>query len=494
MKYDVTVEKWIPVRMLNGERKKISLLELFKTAHEIQQLEGLNVMEEYSVYRFLTLFLMAVYLPEDIIDVEDILDDGKIDMEKVDKYLDLCRQEGVSFDVFDEQRPFLQSPYDAKYDKDNNIKSIAVLDKTMPSGNNAVHFDHTLESNAIMPVDKAICSLLAAQIFCTAAAQGYPSNVNGAPPLFFIPKGQNLFETLILSLRPLRMSKEPDKNDLELWRNPQVVVPKEKVTKTSVFYGMLFPSRRIRLIGEEGCLLKRCYYQQGLNFIGYDSWTDFYVAYYFDKKGRHSLKPSLEKELWRNMGTIYSLAHQDISVNNTLSVVRQYEEIMKNRDKTEMPMLSFGAVTNQSAYIDLQRGEITLNTCIADKIEKVDAVTEAIKKAEEVASYLMKSMILMVRNIVDRKDYRKSDINQAVHDYYGACELRFYEFCGALAVAETEEDRQTCMEEWEMFLKKSAIKFYNQFSDVICTTAKELKAAEKAKSYLLAKLNMNGRG
>ncbi len=494
MKYDVTVEPWIPVRMLDGKRKMVSLLELFKEAHEIEQLDRLNAMEEYSVYRFLTLFLMAVYLPEDAIDVEEILDYGKIDMLKVDDYLAVCRQEGVSFDLFDEKRPFLQSPYDANYDKDSNIKSIAVLDSTVPSGNNPVHFDHTLEDNAVMPVDKAVRCLLAAQIFCTSAAQGYPSNVNGAPPLFFIPKGRSLFETLILSLQPVKKKKIANKCDLELWRNPRVVVPKEKVEKVSVFYGMLFPSRRIRLIDEGGTLLKKCYFQQGLNFNGYDSWTDFHVAYYFDKKGRHSIKPSMAKELWRNLGTVYSLAHQNASANNVLSVVKQYEEIMVNKDRAEMPMLSFGAVTNQSAYLDLQRGELLLNTGIANSIEKVDTVKDAIKKTEEVADFLAKALIMLVRNIVDRKDYRKSGINQTVHDYYGACEQRFYGFCEALAAAATEEDRQTCVDEWDAFIKKKALIILNQFGDVICSTSKELKAAEKSKIYLLSKINLVKRG
>ena len=70
--YDVTVEPWIPVRMLTGESKKLSLLELFKTAHEIERLDRMNAMQEYSVYRFLALFLTAVYKPYEIGDVTDI--------------------------------------------------------------------------------------------------------------------------------------------------------------------------------------------------------------------------------------------------------------------------------------------------------------------------------------------------------------------------------------------------------------------------------------
>ena len=85
-------------------------------------------------------------------------------------------------------------------------------------------------------------------------------------------------------------------------------------------------------------------------------------------------------------------------------------------------------------------------------------------------------------------------VNQTVHDYYGACEQRFYSFCEALAAAATEEDRQTCVDEWNVFIKKKALSTLNRFSDVICTTSKELKAAEISKKYLLSKISLVERG
>ena len=77
--------------------------------------------------------------------------------------------------------------YSVPNDLEKNIKSAAELDNTKASGNNPIHFDHTLEESVVFTPAAAVRGILSAQIFCTAGLKG-PSNVNGAPPLFFLPK------------------------------------------------------------------------------------------------------------------------------------------------------------------------------------------------------------------------------------------------------------------------------------------------------------------
>lgn len=505
--YDVTVEPWIPVRMLTGESKKLSLLELFKTAHEIERLDRMNAMQEYSVYRFLALFLTAVYKPYEIGDVTNIfLDNKQIDMQKVDSYIEECRNEGVSFDLFDKKRPFLQSPFDSGYDSEKTIQSIAVLDVTRPFGNDAVHFDHTFIENASMSFDKAIINLLAAQIFCVPETEGKahrPSNVNSVPPIFFIPKGANLFETLILSLWPEKCmtnikSVPRDKQNIELWRNTRIVKPEKKVTLINEFDGMIFPARRILLIrdNENDTVLTKCYYRAGLNFIGYDSWNDFYVAYYYDdKKGRQSIKPSFSKELWRNIGTIYGLVHTNKN-NQTLSVVGQYEEIMKEQDNSIMSMLSFGVVTNQASYLDIQRGEVKLDTRISQDTEKIEKIKESIQTTEEIAKYL-RATLNDIGKKIHNENYTKSNLDSIIHNYYEACEKDFYNFSDKLAVTNTDEQRVLCIDEYKKDIRKNALDCFNKFCDLICSTLDKLMEAEGLKIKFMAgiakKLNLQSK-
>ena len=126
MKFDITVGPWLPVKALSGDTKDVSLLEILEEAHQLKAIDGLNPMEEYSVLRFLSVFLTAVFRPETWEDKLELLDEGRFDMEKVRGYIEMCHAEGVSFDIFDEKRPFMQATPDSKYDQDKNLKSPAI--------------------------------------------------------------------------------------------------------------------------------------------------------------------------------------------------------------------------------------------------------------------------------------------------------------------------------------------------------------------------------
>ena len=173
-------------------------------------------MIEYSVYRFLIVLLMDMLRPEDDDALDGLLAEGRFDPDMIQEYITECEQEGVRFDLFDPERPFLQTTY--RKDWDREPKSVTVLDYSIPNGNNHIHFDHKRVSAAYTP-GEALRMLLAAQIFCTAAAQGYPSNVNGAPPWFTLIQGQNLFETLVFGMLETDRIELPLDCPPVLWRN-----------------------------------------------------------------------------------------------------------------------------------------------------------------------------------------------------------------------------------------------------------------------------------
>ena len=121
MMFDVGTDPWIPARTLQGESRIVGILDLLKQAHELEGLDGMDPMVEYGVYRFLTVFLMASYCPEDNETKEELLSDGCFDMEIICSYMEKCKEKGVSFDIFDSKHPFLQAEPNVKYDLDKNI-------------------------------------------------------------------------------------------------------------------------------------------------------------------------------------------------------------------------------------------------------------------------------------------------------------------------------------------------------------------------------------
>ncbi|MBE6998381.1 MAG: type I-E CRISPR-associated protein Cse1/CasA, partial [Ruminococcaceae bacterium] len=95
--FSVLDQAWIPVVSLDGEEKFLGIRQVLEHAHELREISSASPLEEYSVYRFLGLFLMDALRPETELHIEDLLDAGRFDMKQVEAYIALCESEGVSF-------------------------------------------------------------------------------------------------------------------------------------------------------------------------------------------------------------------------------------------------------------------------------------------------------------------------------------------------------------------------------------------------------------
>ena len=484
MKFDITVEPWLPVKTLSGDTKDVSLLEILEEAHQLKAIDGLNPMEEYSVLRFLSVFLTAVFRPETWENKLELLDEGRFDLEKIRGYIAMCRAEGVSFDIFDEKRPFMQATPDPKYDQDKNLKSPAILDSTRASGNNHMHYDHTPEDSVVLSPAEAFRGLLAAQIFCTAMSGGYPSNVCGAPPVFYLTKGDTLFESLALAMMT-NASKGP--NNAELWRNPAEIIPKEEVTSVSGLYGMFFPARRIRLL-EDGGIVKQVYYQPGLHFTGFAGWTDPHVAYRLNKDNAMvSVKPNLDRESWRNLGTIAAgFAGNEQGVPK---ILKEYGKILDEREQTKMEVMTFGAVTSQASYHDLQRGTFTMDTRVAKSVQKASAVSEAAAVMDEVGGVLQKQL----RQMISEDKRGENDVQNLIHAYYTKCEPVFYALSDEAATLEEDKLPET-VEKWKGDVVRLVREIFDEAQEIYCSTSAELFRAEKARKWFHIEIGKRMKG
>ena len=391
MNFNVLEKPWIPVIYLNGMRKMVSLRTVLSEAHQIERLDTLNVMEEYGVYRFLILFMTCVHRPVALKQVLQICKTGKFDMDKVEEYIRLCESEGVSFDIYDKTRPFLQTPYSSVYDfpiiKDmpKKLCFIGCIDPSLPHGNNKPHFGNVFEKDSKATVDKAVRLLIAYPIFCTAMGGTYPSYVTGAPSLYYLYNGRNLFETVAYSIVVLNVdNRDLPAEKLERWRNTSPIVPAKEVVDISILQALLFPTRRILLSQPEADgFIHTCLLSPGLNYktTYYDD--PFVVYKYQDKKEagyKVSLKPKVEKSLWRHIATLYASNLMDTRAggrNGTLDILKsQYGTLCKKLNNTTLvPLRMYGVATNQGKYLDMQYGEYTLDSRIVEHPQLIDEVT-----------------------------------------------------------------------------------------------------------------------
>lgn len=469
MEFNVWKEAWIPVKTVAGNLETVSMHDLYENADSCLEICGDNAMEEYAIYRFVNLFATCVYRPTDEEMLLDLYERGKFDIQCFERYVAECEAEGVSFDLFDSERPFLQARKDKGLDDEKSIKSIACLDYTRPSGNNHIHFEHTAEKDVSVSVEKALILLLTSQVFCTAGTQG-PSNVYGAPPLFWIIKGASLFETVLFSMPIIKEIDEKEKR--ELWRNERRIVPNQEIAEVTLLEGLFFPARRIRLSEENG-IVKKCMLQKGLNFVGYDSWRDPYVVYVFGKNGRSSLKPSSEKMPWRNLASISDDFGKQIT-----TLIKQYDNVFREEiEKSYINLLIYGVETSNASYLEVMKGELELNLSIMLDQEKADVMFAGLKKAEDT--------IGMVHKIL--KEYWKNNslVGNCIRCCYAECERLFPSFlCKELEKADTKDALEQVKSEWSERVNEIVRNQFRLFCKQVDSDIASMIQIEKAKRRL----------
>lgn len=97
--FNVLTQPWIPVLERNGTTKEAGLMEVLEQAHIFRGIQDSSPMVEYSVYRFLIVFLMDMLRLEDEEALDELLEEGRFDPDIIHDYVDQCQKEGVSFDL-----------------------------------------------------------------------------------------------------------------------------------------------------------------------------------------------------------------------------------------------------------------------------------------------------------------------------------------------------------------------------------------------------------
>lgn len=497
--YNVLKEPWIAVRTTYGGLTSMGILDVLKNAHTLESIDEISPLTEYGIYRLLIAFLMDALRPQTIKDIESLADKGTFDMGRINVYIEGCEEEGPCFDLFDKQRPFLQSAYNEKWDSRKQIKSVEALLHQLPSGNNAVHFNHLPENGHCLSEAVCVKALTAVNVFCTAGLQG-PSSINGAPPVFVLVQGRTLFEKLLYNMIPFESTDIPIDTPPIAWRNREAVTPGKKVERTSLLYGLTWQARRITLIPEDTpqyCTftgeysknpVKRIYLQKGEDFCGYADWTDPHIPYMISEHGKNSLKPRLGKDTWRSIPFIVSNDAGAPSVVKNRALMR---DCLKH-----ITVTAYSLCTDRASYEAWQKEIFTMDAQIMEDRRKAAAVFLALEAAKDVSEILRRELYRITA--YGKTLPQTQTIDEAERAYFaGVRKMFFGKFLQCLERAETDIKRAALVAEWKENLVKAAINEYESFSDRLGLGGDFLlKSALAAKSlrFILKNYLLRGKG
>ena len=319
--FNLWSEPWITLERPDRGTEQLGIEQTLLRAHEHLAIYEPSPLVVVGIHRLLTAILQAAIGPRRPADLQAIWQAGCFPAVAVQSF---GGQYAGRFDLFSPDAPFLQSAdLPLRPGKGDKVKVVAYLATESPAGTAITHYHHGAEDGkAFCPICAAGC-LTTIPPFATSGGAGIKPSINGVPPIYVLPGGQSLFESLAASL--LLPEYQPEvadrQNDTPWWKRPSFVGKGQEVYQVGYLHSLTFPARRVRLHPErrqERCT--RCgqpsaWVVRTMVFDMGESrpksapfWPDPFAAYHKPSKGDKRPTPIRPRErhaLWREFAGLF---------------------------------------------------------------------------------------------------------------------------------------------------------------------------------------------
>jgi CRISPR system Cascade subunit CasA len=487
-KFNLVEEPWIPV-LREGRVEEVGLREALLQAHTITRIETPSPLEEAALHRLpLAVLHRALMGPRRLEDVLDWWRARRFPERPIRDYLNRFRDR---FFLFHPMAPFFQ----VADLPDSNPKPWSKLLPELASGNNPTLFDHTTEEDVPKATyAQAARALLVHQTFALKGTlQRFGVHSAKQAPLagaaFFLPTGENLFQTLLLNAVPY--SSKEAREDAPVWEAPPLHLRdvREYRTKwplsgrTRVY---TWPSRGVRLL-DEGDRVRLMAYGPGVEPIP-RPFRDPMVAYRSDAKGNPlPLRLDVDRSFWRDFSSMLpvkkgsppaSLAHAD-------EILRTLKE---EGEKASRSLRVLGQVSDQAKVLDIRREVYPLPKGILSDVAKLN-LSRALEQAEDLGQGLRRELaFVLARKVLGNRDPQQlSSFARSLpleRLYWHALDGAFPGFLARVGEREA-------LGLWQEALKRAAVEAWAATRLFLGTEARHLKAVaegERVLGRLLGKL------
>jgi CRISPR type I-E-associated protein CasA/Cse1 len=184
MDFNLLDKEWIPVLYRDGRWGRVGIRKALQDAGRIRQIAASNPMDRIAILRFL---LALLYWCK-----KDSPDEGSTDS--------VVWFPSEWFARLDDNKECFNLLGDAKrfYQDRTAQRTRAVTDliQEIPTGNNFWHFRHATDMiNGLCPVC-CVLGLLRLPLFSVSGLPDLKAGINGTPPVYVVPWGMSLRETL----------------------------------------------------------------------------------------------------------------------------------------------------------------------------------------------------------------------------------------------------------------------------------------------------------
>lgn len=283
--YNLLTEPWIPVLYRDGRYQRTGIRKALEEAKQIRQIATSNPMDRVAIVRFLLalLYWCKGNPPDQVAAIPN-------DSFPSDWLTKLGENEHL-FNLLGEGDRFYQDRAAQR------PRAVTDLLQEIPTGNNFWHFRHsTDQKDGLCPACCAM-GLLRLPLFSVSGLPNLKAGINGTPPIYVVPWGMSLLETLLANWLSYPSFGEP------AWVHPDIrPTPGQDVP---LLTGLTLLSRRTWLHDPTGppglcmacgvretSLIRTCEFQSAGEQKN-DLWNDPHVVYSNETPRKVSKAPDL---------------------------------------------------------------------------------------------------------------------------------------------------------------------------------------------------------
>ena len=287
MNYNLLNKDWIPVLYHDGRWERVGIRKALEQAGQIRQIAASNPMDRVAILRFLLalLYWCKGNPPDEGVGTSS---DGF-----PPEWFSTLMENSGCFNLLGDGKRFYQHHVAESCSDKNKNHEIIPLIQEIPNGDDKWHFRHSTDKVDGFCLPCCALGLLRLPMFASQEGRGWHQGINGAPPIYVMPIGRTLLQTLVLNWTCSENIGEPTWIQPDIQPNLNMDIP--------LLTGLTLLARRVWLHDpvEQGSsciacgsrapgIIRTCEYQSS-GPLRSEHWTDPHVVY-LDKPPRKAVK------------------------------------------------------------------------------------------------------------------------------------------------------------------------------------------------------------
>ena len=476
--FNIFNDPWLPIIDENGDSQLVGMRDYLVNAHRYK---ASAENSEFPILRIVQERLAGALI-SDIFGItteaeNQLIEAGQFNEEEIDSYIEKCKKNGIPFNLFDEEKPFLQTDKETfeKIKKGANLVSVAALHPRMASGNNPIftnpidmdeylensglednretYYDdiydpkHSAESVRSITFAEYLNMLLIRHCLAGQGGSGYRKGLlaNPAPPVMFhlaSPKCQNLFSSILMNMGFEEYEEEDEEHNKPMWLWDSYEFGKKTIAegvelpkKMGMFFPIMYIYPDLSSIDYNKGTISRIYkkkmvFQDDLFQNARESWavnheTSVCIG---TKKIKKTEKKYSVSEFMNSC--LDMKMYSNICEEDSLKALRLCRKSSELKDYFGQPLITAYYLTmDQASYIKQGKYNCYLPIGILDKdsgyliiLNKCIGIIQCYKEALKIAIRTINKNFYRVK---EKAQYHSSTERSFVHRFVAYCEWTF---------------------------------------------------------------------